>query len=827
MKTVSDQIKHERSYVEDDAARYYTRQDRLRDKQLGDQVDSANYVIRSGVLDVAVVLERFANEKTKGIGGKYNQLLKRLAARIDRKGEVYYDYGALAFIGLQVVFQLMNTQAGGAKLSSVAHTIATRVEADHKARLFEAHEPAYFNTVMKSFDEQLVQQYQHKHRVIMMKFNEFQIKWQDWDTHEKVQTANRILVAILTALPDIFFKHTRKVGKNKSLTVIDTTPAADEWFAEFEKERGFMKPLHPPMLVQPRKWHHTDYGIDGGYYTPRMTQSLPFVKTRTQAHKDFVAQYPMTEHMDAINKMQATPWRINKNVLAVQQEMFSKQLGNGLPNYIPRELPTFPEHIAPIDSDHWTDEMKDEVQTWKVISKRIHTQNRFQKGRVLAYKTIADTARSYADLNEFYFVYNADFRGRIYCATNGLSPQGEDLAKSLLQFAEGVPHGENGLYWLAVHGANTYGIDKVSNNSRVEWVLSQSDILRRVAADAISTREYWGAADKPWQFLSFVFEWARTDFGNNPDAPGFIPIGLDGSCNGLQHYSAMLRDSVGARAVNLNDSELPRDIYGEVADELLSIIREEEPSDTAFIQREWLNSKFDRKLTKRPVMTLPYGSTKQSAKEYVYDWMLDNRTKFQCDDRDLFKYAIWLTPRLWRAIGNVVIAARAAMDWLQQAGAQTLRERNIQIRWVSPAGFPVFQSYMKKRTVRITTMLAGSVDAKLKVSSSVDTDQIDKNRQKLGIAPNFVHSLDSSHMVKVINATNFSSYAMIHDDFGTHAGRTEELWTAIREEFVDMYTKYEPLGIWLEYQELDEPPELPPRGDFDIEEVRKSTYFFG
>lgn len=43
------------------------------------------------------------------------------------------------------------------------------------------------------------------------------------------------------------------------------------------------------------------------------------------------------------------------------------------------------------------------------------------------------------------------------------------------------------------------------------------------------------------------------------------PCGQDGSCNGLQHYAALGRDSVGAASVNLLPSDLPQDVYREVA----------------------------------------------------------------------------------------------------------------------------------------------------------------------------------------------------------------------------------------------------------------------
>lgn len=53
-----------------------------------------------------------------------------------------------------------------------------------------------------------------------------------------------------------------------------------------------------------------------------------------------------------------------------------------------------------------------------------------------------------------------------------------------------------------------------------------------------------------------------------PSSPAQSPVSSasqDGSCNGLQHYAALGRDSVGAASVNLVPSDLPQDVYSGVA----------------------------------------------------------------------------------------------------------------------------------------------------------------------------------------------------------------------------------------------------------------------
>lgn len=40
-----------------------------------------------------------------------------------------------------------------------------------------------------------------------------------------------------------------------------------------------------------------------------------------------------------------------------------------------------------------------------------------------------------------------------------------------------------------------------------------------------------------------------------------LPVHMDGSCNGLQHYAALGRDEIGGKAVNLMPSDKPQDVY--------------------------------------------------------------------------------------------------------------------------------------------------------------------------------------------------------------------------------------------------------------------------
>jgi DNA-directed RNA polymerase len=66
-----------------------------------------------------------------------------------------------------------------------------------------------------------------------------------------------------------------------------------------------------------------------------------------------------------------------------------------------------------------------------------------------------------------------------------------------------------------------------------------------------------------------------------------------------------------------------------------------------------------------------------------------------------------------------------------------------------------------------------------------------------GIAPNFIHSLDASHLRLTINAARsreVESFAMVHDCYGTTAADAPKVATLLRWAFMEMYEQHAPLS---------------------------------
>ena len=108
-------------------------------------------------------------------------------------------------------------------------------------------------------------------------------------------------------------------------------------------------------------------------------------------------------------------------------------------------------------------------------------------------------------------------------------------------------------------------------------------------------------------FLAAAIEYHATVITKQSHTSG-LPIGIDATCSGLQHLASMTRDRTAAAQVNVikGASDGPSDGYKTVAEAALKYIEDKE-----------IHPYMDRKTTKRTVMTVPYGVSRDSARAYI------------------------------------------------------------------------------------------------------------------------------------------------------------------------------------------------------------------
>lgn len=793
-------------------------------------------------------LENTARSEEKGLASEtsygssfVNSHLHAVAAEINARvdvalqsghsaGKAYWrslanmDAYVLAFITLRCGIDACITQA---KLTELTLSIGRRIEDEVRLRQFEALDEKLFKRTLGKLDKRGAVSYRFKLNSLVHTMNHSAsgehngLEYFKWSLDQRVHIGAVLLDAAISATGH-FEKRIDVEGKKRQARIAMSSEL-EEWITHHKAAVSVLFPVWMPMVVPPRDW---DSLRGGGFYSPEAQDSCGFVITKAssnpKAQKKALQGAKLSNVYDAINHLQKTRWSVNTSILAVSQEIWELGLGTAMPSTSRIEPPAWP--FAPdFDKKTATPYQLGEFELWKMQASIAYTQEKERVGKCALMSRILAMAERFKDTPELFFVWHCDFRGRMYSVASGLAPQSADLGKALLQFGEAKALGSaDGERWFKIHGANTYGVDKVSYKDRVKWVDDNSERLCRIAADPISHRSEWSTADKPFQFLAWCLEYQA--YCSNPDIfKSRLAIAQDGTCNGIQNFSAMLRDNVGGAATNLIDSDVPNDIYGEVAD----VVRRKLMASDSTTAAKWLAFGIDRSLTKRPVMTLPYGSTQQSCREYLLQSYIE--AKNEVFDRAYIIEAInYLTKIVWQSIGEVVIAARSAMAWLQTLSS-ILAKKNLPIEFTSPSGFVVHQDIKEIDVHTVKTILCGRTELLI----GTPTDKIDVLRQRNGIAPNFIHSCDAAHLTATIlkaKAAGISSIAAIHDDYGVHACDTQAFAGMIREAFVEQYSSNVLLRLHTElsalYPDIELP--LPPEyGTLDIQEVLSSKYFFG
>jgi DNA-directed RNA polymerase len=275
---------------------------------------------------------------------------------------------------------------------------------------------------------------------------------------------------------------------------------------------------------------------------------------------------------------------------------------------------------------------------------------------------------------------------------------------------------------------------------------------------------------------------------------------------------------------------------------------------------EWVGGSIPRQGTKRQVMVLPYGGTREAFFKYTQGWMDGTETnsggmkpagfdyaKATKAEKD-YRYAVLsaATTALWSIVGEMLPGPLGVMKWLQET-AKAVADSNQPVFWTVPeSGFVVRHFYGKQEMKRVRIKLDGTTHL---LGVYETTKDLDVQKQLQGVAPNFIHSLDAAALVMTINrsrAAGVKHLTAIHDAYGAHAGQMDTVGAILRRAFVDLH-QHDVLGNFRKAcravaidmlrsrgvpdnevaRVVDERlPPMPLKGNLDIEAVVDSAYFF-
>lgn len=783
-------------------------------------------------------LEKWAEEQTKprrGVAKTYRPLLIKLVEAFGLKDFVL---NACATTLETAINQILAGLDKKVSISKAGYQIGLTLYYNGYTEAFlkeEDEEGTQLNRIQEGLNNRTLMYQKRKHVKHIME-NKFKFHWHKIDRQEILALGAELLNILVKSTDLINVRSVVNQGSflEPTQTLLDTYRRNADFFAKFITDRT-------PTIIPPKSWRDMN---NGGYYG-LMADRLHFMRInhlvgRTKVVKSYIDKIrdvDLSNIYKAVNSIQETAYRINLDVYKVIEDIFN-QGGNlaGIPQFEPTEEPK--RKIKETKQDF--------MKRWLPW----HEEEVVRRSKALRCMRLFRYAKDFKNRERIYFPCNIDFRGRIY-PIPAFNHQGDDFMKALIEYSDPVPlKDEKDIELLWWQGANLWGNDKVSHAEQVEWVKSHH---LKILDSARHPLEYlwWTEADEPLQFLAWCMEYAKAEDYRNTTGSynGYIchiVISYDGTCSGLQHYSAILRDEVGGSAVNLIDHERPADIYQEVADKVKKVVeydalygtlddKQKEATGggqrihfgTRTLAQAWLAYGINRKVVKRNVMTLAYGSGQYGFQEQIYEDTTKNAKEFERIAKPCAKY---LAKIVWNQVQDTVVSATAGMKYLKQL-AGVLIKHDLPVNWWTPLGLPVQQQYLKTVTKYFRTRFGESTNLPLYYQEIDPNEDIDANSQKNGIAPNFIHSLDSTHLMMTVNEANLSNYTTIHDSFGTSLGEARILQRVIREQLYRLYTEYSPIEEFKKYVEemtgedlsnLDEPP----KGNLDLKCILESTFIF-
>jgi DNA-directed RNA polymerase len=234
----------------------------------------------------------------------------------------------------------------------------------------------------------------------------------------------------------------------------------------------------------------------------------------------------------------------------------------------------------------------------------------------------------------------------------------------------------------------------------------------------------------------------------------------------------------------------------------------------------------DRSFVKGPVMTESYGSSTEGKAKALLEKIESSGVLSELDESTLYLVAQQITRLLEKALSSVSSSPAKYKEWMQDY-AFAIVKKGDPIRWQTPLGLDVEQVDFKSKSTKV------SIDGGRKVVFQVYTDELDASAHAKGLSPNYIHSLDASHLMMTVNALaqrGVTDIVTIHDSFATHANDVDLLSLTLREAFIALHKKEilsEQYDFWHEVFGVEQIKisYVDKRG-FNLEDVLKSEYFF-
>ena len=281
--------------------------------------------------------------------------------------------------------------------------------------------PGLFRKIM----EQVKKSTAEHHRLavtrhVTRKYGKANLSWSDRD---KLILGTK-LIELFDETCGLVTKQTNTEGHHHTVARLVFTDQAREWFSKAHAQASLWNPVHQPMIHPPRDWHietqprrHTNAEgtvelrdtpvIVGGYLTKAMPRTR-LIQTRVSGDDIQANRDNMGNVFASVNAIQRTPWRINKGVLKVMEEV--NAAGPGIRHLLveqPKPLPGRPAGL-PEEGVVLTADQQEVLLLWKRKAAEVYAYNSKVESKSGAALQKLVTARKFADETAIYFAHYLD-----------------------------------------------------------------------------------------------------------------------------------------------------------------------------------------------------------------------------------------------------------------------------------------------------------------------------------------------------------------------------------------------------------------------------------
>ncbi|UXQ88806.1 RNA polymerase [Tenacibaculum phage Larrie] len=552
------------------------------------------------------------------------------------------------------------------------------------------------------------------------------------------------------------------------------------------------KAFYPmPMTEPPVNWEYKDGVIKGGY------KDFQYEMIRAKGKIDYTLYDKKI--FDSINYIQSVPMIVNEHIVEqVETDLRIPSKKDFVKTVYPNpdacrfdvnlqtELGLPDEEVEKIKKAR--ERFKDKLELYNAEVSDYESA----MGKYRAVKIAIDIAKEYSG-RPIWFPHSFDFRGRVYPICIGLSPQGSDAIKAMLEYVDGEVLTEDGEAWMWSYLTSLYGEDKIPFDERIK---RGKELL---GAD-------YREADEPYQFLAHQIELNK--FLADPNYKVVCRVHLDACNSGSQFTSAITGDRDGCIATNViptineDGSNTRQDAYLLVADKAKSLTAQYR--DSAYLKDDtergelldFLKGLLDnngRKICKTPVMVSNYGGTTGGRTDILYNKFRELGVERRWINR---KNAAVFSNIIGESIYGVLNGGKAFETYIHKMN-DLISKNDKAITWRTHDGFHVIHMKNKELKPKRVALLLPNARRKTTIIKKQFSKSVSSAKMKSAISPNYIHSLDAELLRKValrLSREGVKETSWIHDSFGCHPNHVDLLLDITKNEFAKM-ARRQPLKI--------------------------------